>query len=509
MRFFKKGALGRGEGRSYQSVVELLKAQSSLLCRDNKRSRFSREAPMRLPDGPRKRSFLNSRTIQWLFRPMEMLEIYAQRYGDPFRIGGEDMPLGIYFSHPEALQQIFTADPKLFDSGSGNLEFLPLMGYNSLLLLDGDRHQRQRRLLTPPFHGERMRAYGKLICDITEQVISQWKIGEPFRVRPFMQEISLRVILNAVFGLHEGERFEELRQLLSSMLDSVSSPITSSFLFFPALQKDLGAWSPWGHFLRQKQQIKELLYAEIESRRDAQSQHSRYQPQQVGEDILSLMICARDEAGQPMTDEELHDELLTLLFAGHETTASALAWALYWINLLPEVQDRLLKELYSLAPDTDPSEIARLPYLSAVCSETLRIYPIALTTFARILKAPFQVMDYEFEPGTVLLPVIYLTHRREEIYPEPQRFKPERFLERQFSPYEYLPFGGGNRRCIGSALALFEMKLVLATILSRLQLSLVDRHPVKPVRRGVTVAPPATMRMVATQLRHQKTSIAI
>jgi cytochrome P450 len=475
---------------------------------------------MKLPDGPQKRSFLYTRTIQWIFRPLEVLETYAQRYGDPFRIGGDKLPLSIYFSNPEAIQQIFTADPELFDSGRENIPLLPILGENSLILLDGDRHQRQRRLLTPPFHGERMRTYGQLICDITEQVISQWKIGEPFNVRSSMQEISLRVILSAVFGLHDsaagaplarqGERFDQLRQILGSMLDLIGSPLTSSFLFFPSLQKDLGAWSPWGHFLRQKQQIQELLYAEIHSR--------RHQPHQSGEDILSLMISARVseagrdsvlEAGQPMTNAELHDELLTLLFAGHETTASALSWALYWINSLPEVQDRLLKELNTLAPNSDPSEIARLPYLTAVCQETLRIYPIAITTFARILKSPFEVMGYEFEPGTALVPVVYLTHRREDIYPEPKRFKPDRFLERQFSPYEYLPFGGGNRRCIGAAFAQFEMKLVLATILSRFQLSLCDRRPVKPVRRGVTVAPPGNMRMVVTQPRHQDTPVLI
>ncbi len=461
---------------------------------------------MRLPNGPEKRSFLYLRTIQWIFRPLEFLETYAQRYGDPFKIGGGTLPMAVYFSHPEAIQQIFTADPELFTSGSGNRSLLPLVGYDSLLLLDGERHQRQRRLLTPPFHGERMRAYGKSICDITEQVISQWKIGEPFPVRSSMQEISLRVILSAVFGLHQGERFDQLRQLLSTMLDSIGSPLTSSFLFFRALQKDVGSWSPWGHFLRQKQQIQELLYAEIESRRYAESQHSKHD---LGEDILSLMISARDEAGQPMTNAELHDELLTLLFAGHETTASALAWALYWINALPEVQDKLLKELNTLTLDSQPSEIAQLPYLTAVCQETLRIYPIAMTTFARILKAPFEVMGYQFEPDTALIPVVYLTHRREEIYPEPRRFKPERFLEKQFSPYEYLPFGGGNRRCIGQAFALFEMKLVLATILSRFQLSLVDRRPIKPVRRGVTVAPPGNMQMVVTQSGHQKTPVLL
>lgn len=454
---------------------------------------------MRRPLGPRKRSFLNLRTINWIVRPLELLDIYAQRYGDPFSIGGDKLPLSVYFSHPEAIRQIFTADPELFVSGSENRPLLPMVGENSLILLDGERHQRQRRLLTPPFHGDRVRTYGQLICDITEQVISQWTIGEPFCIRSSMQEISLRVILSAVFGLHSGQREEQIRQLLSSLLDEIGSPMSSGLLFFESLQKDLGPWSPWGRFVRLRQQIDQLIYAEIAQRRE-QANYS-------GADILTLLMSARDETGKPMTDIELRDELLTLLFAGHETTASALTWAFYWIDYLPEVRDRLNQELDALGHEKDLSVISRLPYLSAVVSETLRIYPIAITGFARILQSRFEVMGYQFESGTALVPVIYLTHRRADIYPEPERFKPERFLERQFSPYEYLPFGGGNRRCIGAALAQLEMKLVLAKILSHLQLSLVDRRPVKPVRRGVTVAPPPGMRMVALQRRRQQVSV--
>lgn len=315
-----------------------------------------------------------------------------------------------------------------------------------------------------------------------------------------MQEISLRVILRAVFGINEGERLEQIRQLLSSMLDSFNSPLSSSLLFIQFLQQDLGAWSPWGRFLRQRQQIDELLYAEIRERRE--------QPERSGNDILSLMMLARDEDGQPMTDIELRDELMTLLFGGHETTASSLAWAFYWIHHLPEVRDKLLQELESLARDADPSEIARLPYLSAVCSETLRIYPTVFFALPRIVKSPIEVMGYQFEPGIMLSACIYLTHHREELYPEPKCFKPERFLERQFSPYEYLPFGGGNRRCIGYAFALFEMKLVLATVLSLFQFALADNSPVKPVRRGITTTPSGRVPMILTR-KLQKASIPV
>ncbi len=452
-----------------------------------------------LPNGPSTPRLL--RMFKLIARPLDYLETYAQRYGDTFRIAGKNSPGIVYFSHPQALQEIFTADPELFEIGRGNRVLRFLLGEHSLILQDGERHQRQRRLLTPPFHGDRMRAYGELICDITKQVTQQWRIGESFAVRPYLQEITLRVILQAVFGLSDGSRYQQLRRLISSMLESISSPLTSSVLFFPVLQQDWGSLSPWGRYLRQKQQVDQLIYEEIRERRE--------KGDFSGNDILTLMMSARDEAGQSMTDDELHDELITLLVAGHETTASALTWALYWVHHLPDVHDKLLHELNSLGDDTNPSEIAKLPYLTAVCQETLRIYPIVISGFFRVVKAPFQVMGYQLEPGTALIPSIYLTHHREDIYPEPKRFRPERFLERQFSQYEYLPFGGGNRRCIGMAFAQFEMKLVLATIVSQFELALADRRPVKPVRRGFTVAPPSNMRMVVTQLRPQNTRILV
>ncbi len=457
---------------------------------------------MRTPNGPSSPVLIRRlRTLKWVFRPLEVLEERAKLYGETFVISKNTSPLVVYFTNPEAIQQIFTADPELFDTGSANDILLPLLGEHSLILLNGRSHQRQRRLLMPPFHGDRLRTYGQLICAITEQVISEWKVGQPFTVRASMQEISLQVILSAVFGLYEGQRFDQLRKILTSLLDSVGSPLSSMLLFFPSLQKDWGPLSPWGRFLRLKQQIDQLLIAEIQERRK-QADSNR-------DDILSLLLAARDEAGEPMTDEELRDELLTLLFAGHETTASALAWALYWIDYLPEVQDKLLSELKTLPDNADSSAIARLPYLNAVCCETLRIYPIAISTFPRITKSPMEIMGYQFETGTVLLPSIYLIHQREDIYPEPKRFKPERFLERQFSPYEYLPFGGSNRRCIGLAFAQFEMKLVLATILSHCELKLASNRPVKPTRRGLTVAPPGNMQMVVTQRRQQKTPVMV
>lgn len=429
--------------------------------------------------------------LQWVPNPLTFMEKCAKEYGDVFQIK-LNYPM-VFISHPKAIEEIFKTNPKQFDSGVGNQVLLPLLGDRSLVLLDGTLHQRQRQLLMPPFHGERMQAYGELICAIAEKVASKWVVGQPYSMRESTQDISLKIILQAVFGLHEGQRYDKLEQLLTSALESLASPWKASALFFKFLQVDLGAWSPWGKFLRERQEVDELLYAEIAERRQNLDPKSS--------DILTMLLLARDEAGEPMSDLELRDELMTLLFAGHETTATALAWAFYWIHRQPEVYNKLLQELEELGDNPDPMAIIKLPYLNAVCCETLRIYPVAIITFPRIAKSPITIMGQEYQAGTALSPCIYLTHHREDLYPEPKKFKPERFLERQYSAYEFLPFGGSSRRCIGAAFAMFEMKLVLATILKRYSLALAEKKTVKPVRRGVTLAPAGGVNMVMTGKR--------
>ncbi|QLE44884.1 cytochrome P450 [Nostoc sp. C052] len=454
-----------------------------------------------LPDGPQMPRWL--RMIKFVSQPVKYVDDFAKIYGDTFTIRSvhSDNHL-VYFSQPQALEQIFTADSSHFEVGRGNIGLRFLLGDRSFMLSDGDRHQRQRQLLAPPFHGERMRAYGEEIREITRQVSNEWQIGKPFNIRESMQEITLRVILRVVFGLNEGQLFEELRRSLSDLLDFISSPVMSSAFFFRFMQKDFGAWSPWGWVLQQRQKIDQMIYALLRERR-AESEQNR-------QDILSLMMAARYDDGQGMSDEELHDELMTLLVAGHETTASALTWAFYWIDSLPEVREKLLEELNTIGVNTDLSSVAKLPYLTAVCQETLRIYPIAMTAFVRVVKNPITIMGYELREGTAIIPSIYLAHHREEVYPQSKQFKPERFLERQYSPYEYLPFGGGNRRCIGMAFAQYEMKIVLATILSEFQVSLVNKRPVRPVRRGLTLAAPAGMRMIATpQVKRANTPVLV
>ena len=425
--------------------------------------------------------------IQWVADPVGYMERAAERYGNIFtaKIGLNVGDL-VFVNHPEGIQQLLTQDRQEFAApGSVNRLLLPLVGDYSVIMLDGNRHRRERQLLMPPFHGDRMRAYGDLIGNLSQKAFAQIPVGEPFTARTVMQEISLQVILEAVFGLHEGERSEQLKSLMAQMMDVFHSPLTSSFLFFHWLQRDLGSWSPWVRFNQQQQQIDELLYAEIAERRDCSDSTKT--------DILSLLMSARDEAGNPLSDRELRDELMTLLFAGHETTATAMAWALYWVHYHPAVKDKLLQELATLE-ERDPVNIARLPYLTAVCQEALRIYPVAMLTFPRVVQEPVELMGYHLEPGAVVMGCIYLVHHQEDLYPNPKQFQPERFLERKFTGYEFLPFGGGARRCIGEALAQYEMKLVLATVLTQYELTLADTET--PQRRGVTLAPAKGVRMV-------------
>jgi cytochrome P450 len=245
--------------------------------------------------------------------------------------------------------------------------------------------------------------------------------------------------------------------------------------------------------VRRRAAIDALIYAEITERR-LQADTSRT-------DILSLLLSARDVDGQPMSDVELRDQLVSLLLLGYETTAAVLAWAFYWIHSSPAVLQNLQSELDSLGSDAEPEAIAKLPYLTAVCSETLRINPIALICTPRRTLEPLQLAGYHFDVGTILIPCIYLAHRRSEVFPDPTRFNPERFLKQKFSPYEYLPFGGGDRGCIGMAFSMFEMKLVLATILSGLQLDLTDQRPVRPIRRGITIVPSGGVPVVVKSKR--------
>lgn len=420
---------------------------------------------------------------QWITNPVKYLHDCDRKYGDTFAVQMTGLFKEVIFtSNPAAVQQLLTSDAKQFTApGSINQIFQPFLGDQGTILLDEPEHRQRRQLVMPAFHGDKVRSYNSLIQKITRDLIAQWPVNTTMNAREQMQSISLSVILQTVFGIYQGERFDRIRAKLVELLSLTDSPIKSSYLFIPQLQRDLGAWSPWGKFQRNIIEIDKLIYQEIAERR------SNYQPDRT--DILNLLIGAKDADGQGMNDLELRDELMTLLFAGHETTATALSWAIYWSIMLPEVQAKLRAEIAILGEERDGLVVNKLAYLGAFCSEVLRIYPVAMLTFPRIAQEALSLQGYDIVPGNVVMGSIYSTHHHPDLYPEPNTFNPQRFLDRQFSPYEYFPFGGGSRRCVGLALAQMELKLVITEILAGCELKLTDKLPIAPARRGFTLAP--------------------
>ncbi len=416
--------------------------------------------------------------IRWALSPMSYMDECAKKYGDMFRLQlKKDISL-VFTSNPDAIQTILTNDTKDFSApGELNKAFEPLFGKRSLITISGKEHQRQRQLLMPPLHGERMRSYAEIIENITSKVIQNQQLDKAFSLRDVTQKITLQVMMQAVFGLVDSPRARRIEKLLEDILDATGSPLLMAATYFPILGRIVTPFHPARHALDWQQEADNLLYEEIRDRRQ--------NPDASRSDILSLLMAAQDEDGNPMTDVELRDELITLLVAGHETTATAIAWAIYYIHKCPRIKSLLLAELKGAGENPDSNVIFKLPYLSAVCNETLRIHPVGMLTFPRQVEIPVSLCGYNLEPGTVIYGSIYLTHRRPDLYPNPDEFKPERFLEKQFSSSEFLPFGGGVRRCIGLAFAQFEMKLVLAGIMSSVDLELLTKEKVSPVRRGL------------------------
>ncbi len=416
----------------------------------------------------------------WIFRPLEYMETNYRRYGDLFfaRWGLFEW---VFVNHPDAIKTVLSQDmgAAISAPGEANDILRPLIGDHSVMLLSGNQHRQRRKLIMPPFHGERLKVYADLIRHITLEVMAELQPGQTLQARSLSQKMTMRVILQAVFGLHEGDRCRRLESLLAERLDMVSKPLASTVVFFPVLRKDYGSWSPGARIARLSAEIDDLIYAEIRERRAAVDA--------TRQDVLSLLIMARDEAGQGLTDTELHDELMALLIAGHETTATAIAWGLHWAHYLPDIRQKIRDEIADADAGDDAMALTKLPYLEAVCNETLRIYPVAMLTFARVANQPLELMGHTIDPGTMLVGCIYLLHHREDLYPQPSEFRPERFLERQYSAFEFMPFGGGARRCIGYALAMYELKIILGTLLTHYEFELVSDRPAIPERRGITL----------------------
>jgi cytochrome P450 len=440
---------------------------------------------MALPPGPENR-FVT--VWRWLREPFDFLDEQRSRFGDAFTMRLPGLPPLVVFANPEAVKQIFTDDGETMLAGKFNLSLRAFLGEHSVLMLDGKEHLRVRRVLLPPFHGERMQAYGRAMIDLTEASMRDWPRKKAFALHDRFQAITLRVIVRTVFGVEEGPRFERLCEQLTRLTEIAAWPP----LLLPIMQKDLGPLSPWGRFQRKAAEVDEALLAEIRMRR-ASGTTGRT-------DVLSLLVDAKDENGVGLSDEELRDELVTLLVAGHETTATSLAWAFRWVLDVPEVRTRLEAELTEAtregrgAPLT-PERIAKLEYLDAVVRETLRLQPV-VPVVGRVLEKPITIGEYDLPAGVAVVCSIYSAQRRASSYPSPRRFDPERFFRVKPSPYEFFPFGGGIRRCIGMAFALYEMKMVIAAVLARTNLRLAKGKPIRVVRRSITLTPSEGMRVI-------------
>ena len=419
-----------------------------------------------LPPGPRRPATLQ--TFAWVARPLPFLDRCRRRYGDWFTVRLAKVGTFVFVADPVAIKEIFTGDPQLLRAGEANAPLAPVVGSRSVLLLDGAEHLRQRRLMLPSFHGGRMAHYGELMAEITEAELERWPLREPFALRPRTQAITLEIILRVVFGVREGDRLEALRSALVALLAQSTSPAT----MLPWLRRDLGPVSPWRRFVRLRARVDGLIFEEIARRREHPALVER-------DDILSLLLQARDDGGGAMSDRELRDELVTLLVAGHETTATALAWAFERLLRHPAALERLTVE--SRADDGDT-------YAEAVVQETLRMRP-PLPAVGRMLTADAEIAGRSLPAGVRLAPSIHLVHRRADLYPEPSAFRPERFLKTPPETYGWLPFGGGVRRCLGASFATFEMKTVLRTILARARLEAVDGQAEPARRRAIVLAP--------------------
>jgi cytochrome P450 len=417
------------------------------------------------PPGPRLPALLQA--VRYSRDPIGFFVRLQRRYGDVFAISFPYFRHIVYVADPDTVKRVFTGDPAQFHAGEANATVLePALGPNSVLTLDERAHLRQRKLLLPPFHGESVVRYGELIREITERDMETWPVGRPFAIRPHTQRITLAVILRAVFGVREEERFRRGSELVDDFASRSNVPTQ-----VPALRRNLGRFSPWARFLRARDALDAFIYEEIAARRAEPDAAER-------DDVLSLLLRATDEEGEPMSDRELRDELVTVIGAGHETTATALAWAFERLLRSPRVLARLRESVE--AGDDD--------YLDATIKETLRIRPV-IVDVARKLTAQAEVGGYELPAGTFVLPAIAAMHYREDLYPEPREFRPERFLDQKTSQYAWIPFGGGVRRCIGAAFAQYEMRVVIRAILERTELRAPDPRPERVKMRNITLAP--------------------
>jgi len=425
--------------------------------------RYGRPPVAHLPPGPR--SPRSVQTLAWWTRSIPLFERCRARYGKRFTLHLLQTPPGVHLSDPDEIKEVFTAPADVLHPGEGARILEPVVGANSVILLDEGAHLSQRKLMLPAFHGERMAALTGLLEEVTEREVASWPLDTPVELHPRFQALTLEVILRAVFGLDPGSRLESLRDAFGFILEFGNHPAS----MFPLLQRG----ERWHEYVRSRAAIDALLFELIDERRADPSAEER-------DDVLAMLLAARHEDGSQMSEQELRDELMTLLVAGHETTASELAWAFERLARAPEALAPLLDEV-----DSDSGD----DYLTATIHETLRHRPVIPNAAPRLTKQPVTIGGFDYPEGVVLMANGYLVHHDPEIYPEPYAFRPERFLGEKPGTYTWIPFGGGRRRCLGASFALLEMKVVLRAVLSRAQPAAASDATEGSRRRSITLSP--------------------
>ncbi|HWI71770.1 MAG TPA: cytochrome P450 [Baekduia sp.] len=414
-----------------------------------------------LPPGPR--TPVTLQTIGWWSRPTVYVERLRARYGPRFTLRLLGQPPLVLLSDPDDLRELFTAPPEVLHPGEGARLLEPIVGPNSVILLDEGPHLEQRRLMLPAFHGERMQRLTGLMAELTERELDSWPTDAPVALHPRLQSLTMEIILRAVFGLDEGARLDRLRDRLTAILSFGDSPVS----LLPAAQRLLSGRGRFGRFEQDKAVVDRELFALIADRRRDGGENR--------DDILAMLLAATHGDGTPMSDEEIRDELLTALVAGHETTASSLAFAFEQLARAPHVQERL-------AADEDGR------YLEATINEVLRRRPVLPNAEPRMVKQEVTIGPWTYPAGVVLIAAAALVHHDPDIYPEPHAFRPERFLDNKPGTYTWIPFGGGRRRCLGASFALLEMRLVLRAATERFTVA--TAGPQAPTRRRmITITP--------------------
>jgi cytochrome P450 len=405
-------------------------------------------------------------------RPLASLERWRARYGRRFTIRLPGAPPFVMLTDPTDVKQVFTSPPDVLHPGEGARVLEPVVGRNSVILLDEAAHMEQRKLMLPAFHGERMARLTGLMAEVADREVASWPRNTRIEMHPRMQALTLEVILRAVFGLKPGARLDGLRERLREMLEFGDKPIslvppTEGSVPYRILQRV----GPFVKFVRLQEQADKLIFELIDERRREQDE---------GDDVLAMLLEARHEDGSPMDQQELRDELMTLLVAGHETTASALAWAFARLPHQPDVLERLSEEIASDDGDA---------YLTATIQEILRRRPVLPNVGPRLVVQPVEIGGWTYPVGVCVVPNAYLIHHDPATYPDPYAFRPDRFLDSPPGTYTWIPFGGGRRRCLGASFAMLEMKIVLRAVLGACELRATGDGFELPRRRNITIRP--------------------